>query len=155
MPSITICNQNLIKASVLEKMFPTVIEDTKTYTLFLHGVYHDDQVTVNEQLKYISLIDAFSQAGHSMEETFVHCSLYYNTLPCADLIKSHLTDAGLCYTFHSKEYIQKHGIVTIYQPGEKVLSNHTLCCIISVLMNFNHIATNVAILYYTKENANI
>ena len=117
MPSVTICNQNMFKLSAVQSKFPDLVHHLRNYSLFASGILNEDSLTLSPLMKNTSLPEIFSFGAPTVEDTFVYCTVKYQRVNCADFISMHLTLGGLCYTFHSKEYVEKHGAVHINKPG--------------------------------------
>ena len=122
MPSVTICNQNMVKLSAMQTHFPHLIDALKEYTLFLGGTLDAEDVQLRPAMKNTSLVEIFTLAAPTISDTFVYCSVKYRRVNCADFLSMHFTTGGLCYTFHSKEYIKAHGEVHINKPGREMFS---------------------------------
>ena len=122
MPSVTICNQNLFKLSVVQAKFPNLVDHLRNYSLFLTGSLNEDSVSLSPLLMNTSFLEIFSIGAPTVHDIFVYCAVKYQRVNCADFISMHLTLGGLCYTFHSKEYVEKHGAIHINKPGRYILN---------------------------------
>ena len=123
MPAVTICNQNLFKLSAVQSTFPDLVDHLMNYSLFLTGSLNEDSLTLSQLMKNISLLEIFGIGAPTLDDTFVYCAVKYQKVNCADFISFHFTLGGMCYTFHSKEYVEKHGVVHINKPGRYILIN--------------------------------
>ena len=129
MPSVTICNQNMIKLSAMQSRFPKLVDHLRNYSLFISGSLDEDSLTLSSLMKNTSVLKMFTIGAPTIDDTFVYCAVKYQRVNCADFISMHFTLGGLCYTFHSKEYVEKHGAVHINKPGRYIFGKKVMTSI--------------------------
>ncbi|XP_064611817.1 degenerin-like protein unc-105 [Liolophura sinensis] len=118
-PSVTICNSNLFRKSV-------VIQDP-IMKLTLRAMYDNGprapainfsdprfalQHTEHDLKKIIET------TAHQLESMFRFCSWMSDEVNCSEYLTPRQTNHGLCYTFNSMDYIKSHGRLNTSFPGE-------------------------------------
>jgi len=119
-PSITFCNNNWYKRSVVEKS-----EIWKGILLTMYpigpppapGMLDLSDPAVLEQLKGVVMYKFYQKAMHQFKSMFGACYLMNGLVNCSEYFTPVKQPMGICYTFNSGEYIKQHGRVQMHRTG--------------------------------------
>ena len=117
LPSITICNANVIKRSTVEQKDPAMVKTFKQLMEIIYGLRTNTTLTRPESIKQITFLEFCKRASHRQEDFFLWCSVGHTVVKCSDYITEAVTNAGFCYTFNSKESIGRNGNLVMREPG--------------------------------------
>ena len=119
LPSITVCNRNYYRKSLIERDFSDIADMLKEMTYSWFSIPTDDNVTMNytllNQYGYWDIVD---NASHTLDDTFIQCRVASWLLNCSDYVTKHLTTSGICYTFNSYHYFRENGRLQVSAPGK-------------------------------------
>ena len=122
-PSVTLCNFNVANISYVQHQ-DEIIQKTLSLISQYPTYVNLSERSVQEMLSSISMPEQKYKGAHSLEETFLSCQYdeqNLTSLPCRfhkDLFVPKFTDFGVCYTFHPKSYIDKHGPIKVVRTGD-------------------------------------
>ena len=117
MPSLTICNSNALKRSVIKAIDPNMIEGFEQFMEIIYGLRTNTTITRTDAMRNYTMFGFYKLAGHKKEDFFVWCSFGQTIINCSDYITGISTNAGHCYTFNSKKSISRNGNLTMSEPG--------------------------------------
>ena len=117
LPSITICNANGFKRSTVGQEDPAMVKTFEQLMEIIYGLRTNTTLTRPESMKQFKFLEFYKHAAHRQEDLFLWCSAGNTVVKCSDYITEAVTNAGLCYTFNSKESIGKNGKLIMREPG--------------------------------------
>ena len=116
-PAITACNINLYSKRKVEETTPIMIDyldaffsDVSDEEFIRASNYTQEQFDNELNLNFYSFM---LNTTYTAEEFFVSCRPVFRSaaVNCTPYVTSFFGDAGLCYTFHSKQYVEENGAI--------------------------------------------
>ena len=115
-PSITICNQNLFRKSIITQSHP-VLETILRLNYPSAGKPDVSNLTLTEEMDQINVTEESLKNLQPLEEMLITCKFRGSLINCKENFLLIPTSSGWCYIFNSYEYIMKHGSYETYSTG--------------------------------------
>ena len=115
-PAVTICNRKVLKRSyltlpILTQFYSFQADPNSTY--FTNKTFQD---SFHQELNKIKIQDIFDEFGFTSLETIVYCTIQ-SSQNCTSSWRSTHTEASLCHTFNSKEWMEQNERFTVSEAG--------------------------------------
>ncbi|XP_064643519.1 acid-sensing ion channel 1A-like isoform X2 [Lineus longissimus] len=110
-PSVTICNFNMFRKTfveadpVLRKILNYIFPQTG---LPVEKIDFNDPL-INATLHKYTSYEILKAGAHTLKGMFKDCHFGHDEIDCSEYFTEHFTDLGICYTFHSAEFIERRG----------------------------------------------
>ena len=114
-PTVTICNMNSLKKSVMDNeliLNYARLRKSENSSLYLNETL---QEWYKNELGKMSMEKFVEIYAFNLSETVLYCDIPGK--PCNSHFTSLITENGPCYSFNSRELIENHGPIQINQPG--------------------------------------
>ena len=114
-PTVTLCNINSLKKTVLDNeliMSYIRLREDQNSSLYLNETL---QQWYKNEFEKVSMTKFAEIYTFNLSETVVDCSIAGKS--CNSNFTCLITESGPCYSFNSRELIDKHGPISINQPG--------------------------------------
>ena len=124
-PAITICNMNSASRRRTVPYFENTMEELSGFNFVEQAtkVLQGDSTGIPEELKSVNWMSYLRNTSQPMEQLIRICEKPKTKLASPDMLTcmSHIiqvhTNYGLCYTFNSRDSIDKYGPVVITEAG--------------------------------------
>ena len=103
LPAVTVCNNNLYKASLVRELYPHVEGSFRSWADMVFGEEQMDIPRFFQEMNDTSLNDTFhdmTQTVHGLSDVYIRCKIGSVLLNCSDYTTLISTDKGPCYTFN-------------------------------------------------------
>ena len=120
-PSVTICNTNMIRKSYYKQHQNDLIgKVVDFYDPFVAQPLNTTDPTTRQQLANLHMVNIAREGAHQID-MFRNCSFMSNHFNCHndEVLVQTMTQMGVCYTFQSKQYVEKHGQLSTLRAGDK------------------------------------
>jgi hypothetical protein len=65
--------------------------------------------SINDTLHKYTSYQILKAGSHKLKDMFKDCHFGHDEINCSEYFTEHFTDLGICYTFHSAEFIERRG----------------------------------------------
>lgn len=103
LPAITVCNNNLYKASLVRQLYPHVEGSFRRWAGMVFG---EETLDIDEffaEMNDTALNDTWvgmERTMHARSDVYIRCKIGSVLLNCADYTTKTVTDKGACFTFN-------------------------------------------------------
>ena len=145
-PTVTVCNMNSLKKSILDNkliMNYLRLRKDQNSSLYLNETLQQWYKNEFEQVSVTKFAEAYT---FNLSETVVYCSITGKS--CNSYFTFLITENGHCYSFNSRELIDKHGPILITQPGSAFGLSLVLDTNTDLSLQLNQIGTGYLVLIH-------